>query len=118
MYCYLVSKLAGCERIELPEADERETRAPDSIQFRIREFSPSEMQVFTCRVKESGLPLSAIGVDPENARAFWNWSYLENRSDLPETRASLMNTCDMRLSLSLTTEHLDYIADTILAALR
>ncbi|HTA45615.1 MAG TPA: aminotransferase class I/II-fold pyridoxal phosphate-dependent enzyme [Bryobacteraceae bacterium] len=118
MYGYLTSKLARCSRIELPEEDEREQRIPDSIQFRVRGFSTAEMKQFAEKVRSAGLPLSAIDIDQDNARAFWNWTYLGGPPDLPQTRASLRNVCDMRLAYSLTTDHLDYIADTILDALR
>lgn len=117
MYGYLCSRLSPCESIELPAEDERERRIPDSIQFRIRGFSALRMKRFGELVKAAGLPISLLGLDAGNARAFRNWLYLGNIPDLPETRAALESACDMRLARALTTEHLDYIADTVLAAI-
>jgi perosamine synthetase len=117
MYGYLCSRFSACAGIELPAEDQRERRIPDSIQFRLRGFSALQMRRFGEFVKEAGLPVSLPGLDADNARSFRNWLYLGNIPDLPETRAALESTCDMRLARSLTTEHLDYIADTVIAAI-
>ena len=69
-------------------------------------------------MKQTGLPLSVLGLEQDNARAFWNWLYMGNIPDLPATRAALENTCDMRLVPSLTTVHLDYIAGAVINAIQ
>lgn len=116
-YAYLAGKLSVSERVELPEADKRELRVPDSLQFRLNGLTDSQLASFMKQAKEAGLPLSAFGADRDNARAFWNWNYVPNPPELPETRESIRTTCDMRLCASLTEGHLDYIAETILGAL-
>ncbi len=76
------------------------------------------METFAEYVKKSGLSLSAFGADKNNARSFWNWGYVKNFPKLPITQESLMNTCDMRLPLSLTKEHLNYFAEVVLGAIK
>jgi perosamine synthetase len=51
-----------------------------------------------------------------NARAFWNWQFLGEVPDLPQTRAMLMRACDVRLPTRLTEGELDYIAAAIVDA--
>ncbi|MDP3891110.1 hypothetical protein, partial [Nocardioides sp.] len=99
--------------LELPVQDMRETRAPDSIQFRIRGFWPEQMKRFMQKVRSNGLPLSAFGADEDNARVPWNWQYIGNAPDVPMTKESLANVCDMRLPSTLTNDHLDFAAETI-----
>ncbi len=52
----------------------------------------------------------------DNARAFWNWQFLGEAPDLPQTRAMLMRACDVRLPARLTQAELDFIASALLAA--
>lgn len=117
-YAYLTEKLSVSERIELPVQDKRELRAPDSVQFRLKGFSERQMQRFMEAVRRTNLPLSAFGADEDNARVPWNWQYIKEAPQVPKTRAHLKNACDMRLPSTLTTQHLDFLADTILAAVR
>jgi len=117
-YRYLTEKLRAEPRIELPDEDARELRAPDSIQFRVKHFDLAQMRRFVEAVKKTGIPLSAFGADEENARCPWNWGYLGNVPDVPLTRAYLAGACDMRLPSTLTEEHLDYLANAVLTAIR
>ena len=116
-YTYLTSKLAVSETIQLPFQDKRELRAPDSIQFRLKGFSRDQMTRFMETVRANGLPLSAFGADKDNARVPWNWQYIGNAPEVPMTRVNLANVCDMRLPSTLTKAHLDFVAETVLAAI-
>jgi len=116
-YAYLVAKLSVSKSIELPSQDARELRAPDSIQFRVKGFSPEQMRRFMREVRATGLPLSAFGADEDNARVPWNWQFIGNAPDVPMTKANLANACDMRLPSTLTDAHLDFLAETVLAAI-
>ena len=116
-YAYLTAKFAVSESIELPVQDARELRAPDSLQFRVRDFSPVQMKQFMQEVRAAGLPLSAFGADDDNARVPWNWQYIGNAPDVPMTKSYLANACDMRLPSTLKNAHLDFLAETVLAAI-
>ncbi|MEM8824697.1 MAG: aminotransferase, partial [Pseudomonadota bacterium] len=50
------------------------------------------------------------------ARAFWNWQFLGDTADLPQTRAMLMSACDVRLPARLSLAECDLIADALLGA--
>lgn len=115
-YDYLVKKLSESKFISVPDVDPRETRVPDSIQFRLNGFSAKEINLFGEYAKKAGVPISAFGADKNNARSFWNWKYANKFPELPITRKSLMNACDMRLQHPLTEAHLDYLAEVILGA--
>ena len=117
-YSYLTTALSAEKRIEFPDQYPQELRAPDSVQFRVTGFSQPQMQRFMEAVKRAGLPLSAFGADPENARAPWNWKYLGNVPDVPLTRTHLAGACDMRLPSTLTYAHLDHLANVIHSAIR
>ena len=60
--------------------------------------------------------MQIFGRSADNARAFWNWQFLKDQPDLPQTRAMLMQACDVRLPVRLTQAELDVIADILLNA--
>ncbi len=60
--------------------------------------------------------MQIFGQSTDNARAFWNWQFLDHAWELPQTRAMLMRACDVRLPARLTVAECDAIADVILEA--
>jgi len=117
IYAQLRRALTRTNRIEFPQEFPQETRLPDSIQFRVIGFDPPRLQEFVERVRATGVPLAGFW-EAENARAFYNWRYLGNdMPDLPKTRESLANACDMRLPSMLGDEHVAYLTAAILSAL-
>lgn len=117
-YNYLAGRLAASPRVQLPAEDPRELRAPDSIQFRLVGFNERQMVRVMQLVRDTGLPLSAIGADKDNARVPWNWNYIGAAQEFSETRRHLLGACDIRLPSTLLREHLDYLADAVLGAVR
>ena len=61
--------------------------------------------------------MQVIGLSQDNARAFWNWDFIEPQNGLDQTREILMRTCDVRLPPWLNRKDLDFIADTLLDAI-
>jgi len=115
----LVSKLqVASNLLAFPQTNPREVRVPDSLQFRVPGFGPDQMRTFLAAAKKAGLPLSGIGIDPDNARMFQNWNYLPHHHDMEVTRTILATACDMRLPPDLTEAHLNYAADAIAKAAR
>jgi hypothetical protein len=53
----------------------------------------------------------------DNARAFWNWQFLNDIPELPKTRAMLMRACDVRLPARLTPQDCDMIGEILLNSL-
>lgn len=103
--------------LSVPPALPPEDRAPDSIQFNLVGFdSDARARAFQQAAKDRGVAVQIFGLSEDNARAFWNWQFLGDLPDLPQTRAMLMRACDVRLPVRLTRPELDFIAEALVAA--
>lgn len=103
--------------LAVPEALAPELRAPDSIQFNLKgDWSDAEARRFQTEAKRRGVAVQVFGLSEDNARAFWNWQFLGEAPELPQTRAMLMRACDVRLPTRLTEAELDFIAAALTAA--
>ena len=71
---------------------------------------------FQAAAKARGVSVQVFGLSEGNARAFWNWQFLGEVPELPQTRAMLMRACDVRLPVRLTEGELDYIAAALVDA--
>ncbi|MBA4351136.1 MAG: aminotransferase [Rhodobacter sp.] len=116
---WVAAQLNGSEWMQVPPALPQELRAPDSIQFNLTgDWSDDEARAFQKAAKRRGVSVQVFGLSEGNARAFWNWQFLTDLPELPQTRAMLMRACDVRLPARLTEPELDYIAGAILDAAR
>ena len=113
---YVAAQLKKSVHFTVPEPLPPEQRAPDSIQFNLNDFSPDQARAFMDASKSNGVPTSVFGLSKDNARAFWNWQFLEDIPDLPKTRMMLAKACDVRLPARLTTPELDYVANALIKA--
>lgn len=113
---YVADRLNGSPWLHVPPCLEPETRAPDSIQFSVDNMSEEDTRAFAAAAKERGVSVQVFGLSQDNARAFWNWQFLGDTPDLPQTRAMLMRACDVRLPARLTKPELDFIADALITA--
>lgn len=111
---YVAEKLQSCPWIDVPSSLPEEERAPDSIQFNLTVKTDAEVDAFVEAAKRNGLPVQIFGRSKNNARAFWNWGFMDAVPDLPQTRAMLMRACDLRLPTRLTLEDCDAVADAVL----
>lgn len=103
--------------LAVPDALAPEQRAPDSIQFNLTgEWTDAEARAFQIEAKRRGVSVQVFGLSEDNARAFWNWKFLGEVPDLPQTRAMLMRACDVRLPTRLTEAELDFIAGALVDA--
>ncbi len=103
--------------IEVPPALPPEDRAPDSLQFLLRGFdTDAEARAFQAAAEQRGVSVQVFGLSRDNARAFWNWQFLDDLPELPKTRAMLMRACDLRLPARLSRADLDFIATALLEA--
>ena len=103
--------------LAVPPALPPEERAPDSIQFNLTgDWSDDEALRFQTEAKKRGVSVQVFGLSDGNARAFWNWQFLGEQPDLPQTRAMLVRACDVRLPTRLTEAELDYIANAVVSA--
>ena len=114
---YVAARLNAAPYFDVPAPLAPEQRAPDSIQFNLVGMTEDDIRAFSKSAAEKGVKVQVFGLSEDNARAFWNWQFIEDLPDLPRTRAMLMRACDVRLPVQLTLDEIDAVADVILAAL-
>lgn len=102
--------------LAVPERLGPEERAPDSIQFNLVGMSAAQAESFVAHAGAAGVKVQVFGQSADNARAYWNWQFLEDLPDLPRTRAMLLRACDVRLPARLTLGECDVIAAALTAA--
>jgi dTDP-4-amino-4,6-dideoxygalactose transaminase len=113
----VADQLNRSQHLCVPAALGPEERAPDSIQFNlVGGWSDAEAEAFQIAARARGVSVQVFGLSEGNARAFWNWQFLGEPPELPQTRAMLMRACDVRLPVRLTEDELDYIAAAIVDA--
>ncbi|MEI2685703.1 MAG: aminotransferase class I/II-fold pyridoxal phosphate-dependent enzyme [Cypionkella sp.] len=113
----VAAQLNSSPFLNVPTALPPEQRAPDSIQFNlVGGWTDTEALNFQLEAKKRGVSVQVFGLTEGNARAFWNWEFLGEMADLPQTRAMLMRACDVRLPTRLGTLELDQIATALIAA--
>jgi dTDP-4-amino-4,6-dideoxygalactose transaminase len=113
---YVATRLNTSPHIDVPAPLEPERRAPDSIQFNLVDMDDNDIRAFAAATEARGVKVQVFGLSQDNARAFWNWQFLPEKFELPQTRAMLMKACDVRLPVRLTRDELDIIADILLAS--
>lgn len=113
---HVADRLRQSPWITVPPSLPQEERAPDSLQFSLRDMSDADVDDFVDTAKAMGVSIQVFGRSADNARAFWNWEFLGPAPDLPKTRAMLARACDCRLPARLTLAECDAVADVILSA--
>tara|TARA_R110002096_G_scaffold7102_2_gene31460 strand:+ start:7848 stop:9017 length:1170 start_codon:yes stop_codon:yes gene_type:complete len=113
----LAGMLNAHKNITVPAPLSGEKRAPDSIQFNLKNIDDEQARAFVSECKNRDLGVGIFGLHIENARAFWNWQFLDHIPELPQTKAMLMRACDLRLPARLTVDQVTQIGQTILAAM-
>jgi dTDP-4-amino-4,6-dideoxygalactose transaminase len=113
---HVAARLNTSPWIEVPEKLAPEERAPDSIQFNMVGMSDDDIRAFAEAAARRGVKVQVFGMSADNARAFWNWQFLGEVPELPQTRAMLMKACDTRLPARLTMPELEVIADALIGA--
>lgn len=114
---HVAARLSASRHIHVPAPLEGELRAPDSIQFNLVDMDDTAIREFATAAAAGGVKVQVFGQSTDNARAFWNWRFIPDLPELPQTRAMLMRACDVRLPVQLTPDQLDAVCDVILAAL-
>ncbi len=115
---YVAAKLNASPYINVPAPLAAETRAPDSIQFNMVGLDDDAIRAFAAASAAAGVKVQVFGQSTDNARAFWNWQFIENLPELPQTRKMLMTACDVRLPVQLTPNDLDAVIDVLLGAVQ
>ncbi|SDI35409.1 DegT/DnrJ/EryC1/StrS family aminotransferase [Aliiruegeria lutimaris] len=114
---YVADQLNLSPWLDVPPPLAQELRAPDSIQFNLVDMSDDEVTAFITAAEAAGVKVQVFGKSTDNARAFWNWQFIEGETpELPTTRAMLMRACDVRLPARLKKPELDFIAEALVGA--
>lgn len=114
---YVAARLNHSPFIDVPAPLQGEERAPDSIQFNLTGLDDVTIAAFARAADAAGVKVQVFGQSADNARAFWNWQFIEDLPDLPRTRAMLMRACDVRLPVRLSLNELDAVTDVLLNAI-
>lgn len=113
----VATMLTKSPHIQVPAPLAGEVRAPDSIQFNLQNLNDAQIAAFVADAAAGGVKVQVFGASADNARAFWNWQFIPDLPELPQTRAMLMRACDVRLPVHLPTHTLDAIANVLLDAI-
>ena len=113
---HVAAMLNASPWLRVPEKLTPEERAPDSIQFNLEAMSEDQITAFAAAAAARGVKVQIFGRSTDNARAYWNWQFLDRDWDLPRTRAMLMRACDVRLPARLTPEECSIVAGELVAA--
>ena len=113
---YVAGILNSSPWLNVPEKLAPEDRAPDSIQFNLVGLDNDQILAFQAAANARGVKVQVFGQSTDNARAFWNWQFIPDLPELPQTRAMLMKACDVRLPARLKREELDIIAGALTGA--
>ncbi|MDO6521125.1 aminotransferase class I/II-fold pyridoxal phosphate-dependent enzyme [Shimia thalassica] len=113
---YVADLLNRSPWLQVPEKLGPEDRAPDSIQFNLEGMDNDQILAFQAAANARGIKVQVFGQSSDNARAFWNWQFIEDLPELPRTRAMLMSACDVRLPARLKRDELDVIAGALTGA--
>lgn len=114
----MAEQLNASPHLSVPAALTPEKRAPDSIQFNLVDFNDDEAYALMSETKERGVSMNVFGLQQGNARAFWNWNFLGDTPELPQTKAMLMRACDVRLPAALTSDQVNTLAGVILSSVK
>jgi len=113
---YVADGLNQSTWLDVPPSLAPELRAPDSIQFNLVDFTAEETQAYVAAASADGIAVQVFGTTENNARAFWNWQFIDDQGELSMTREMLMSACDVRLPARLKREELDYITSALTRA--
>ncbi|MEP2892488.1 DegT/DnrJ/EryC1/StrS family aminotransferase [Tateyamaria sp.] len=112
----VANRLEQSPHMQVPSPLPGEIRAPDSIQFNLTGLNDDQVTHFVAKAADAGVKVQVFGASADNARAFWNWQFIPDLPELPQTRAMLMRACDVRLPTHLPTNTLNAVADVLLNA--
>ncbi|MCG8560563.1 MAG: aminotransferase class I/II-fold pyridoxal phosphate-dependent enzyme [Hyphomicrobiales bacterium] len=119
LHAALVKRLRQIDGIRIPKRSKKEHYVASSLQFSLVGMDDPAIARFIEICEEAGVPIKWFGrQEPRGfTSSFADWGYVGGRQELPRTRDVLQGLCDMRIPLSLTTEHCDLIAETVARAL-
>ncbi|WP_051261557.1 DegT/DnrJ/EryC1/StrS family aminotransferase [Desulfovibrio inopinatus] len=116
-YKILYNIIRHSDYIELPETSSTVYKIHDSAQFNLVGLSKEKISRFVELMKMQNIDISVFGIEENNARCYWNWKYIRENHDLPNTKCMLIVACDLKLPLYLEENDMVIIGETILQVL-
>ena len=103
-YSILAQGLGDISGLHLPRRQQHEEFVGSSIQFQARALAPARIPTFVENCATRGVDIKWFGADDPHAftSRFDSWRYLKDIPELPQTRAVLATTCDMRVPLTFS----------------
>lgn len=114
-YSILERGLSAVPGLHLPKRQQHEAFVGSSIQFQARALDVEGIPEFVAHCAERGVDIKWFGADVPHAftSRFDSWRYLGDIPELPQTRAVLAKTCDMRVPLTFTEQDCEDLAAII-----
>jgi len=112
-YAHLAALLSESPHLRVPRSSPKVRPAADNMQLEVRGLGPDQLLRFLALAEAKGIELGIYGLDSDNARCYWNWTFFR-ANDCPRTRALLSRTVDIHLPLWLEKSHLDVVGAVIL----
>jgi perosamine synthetase len=101
--------------INIPDRYDRASTAPDTIQFKLLNFSREDIETLIEVLELEGIKMKYFGSD-KNARFYKNWGFLSSIPDLPKTFEILSSTCEVRLPYLIRLDEFQLMGDIIVQA--
>ena len=114
-YRELEQRLAANPRIQLPHRPAKENYVGSSLQFRIEDLGPEQVQVFIQRCADRGVELKWFGgAEPHGFTSRYDsWRYIDETQHLPRTLELLARTFDLRIPLTFDLDDMRLIGEII-----
>ncbi len=114
-YQALENKLSGNPAIQLSIRPEQETYVGSSLQFRVEDLKPYQIDSFIQNCSSRGVELKWFGGKQPHGftSRYDSWRYLNNQQHLPQTLSILATTFDLRIPLTFEVEDMKLIGEII-----
>jgi len=115
-YRALEAGLRETPGVRVPERHQHETYVGSSFQFQAHGLAGRVPELVAACAKR-GVDIKWFGADTPQAftSRYDSWKYLGDLPDLPQTKAVLATTCDIRVPLTFTVEDCTQIAEIVRA---
>jgi perosamine synthetase len=101
--------------INIPDRYDQASTAPDTIQFKLLNFSREDIETLIGVLGLEGVEMKYFGTD-KNVRFYKNWGFLSSIPDLPKTLEILSSTCEVRLPYIISQDEVQLMGDIIIQA--
>ena len=114
-YHALENRLRQNSQIQLPARSAAETFVGSSLQFRVKDLSPSRVEAFIAGCATRGVELKWFGgTEPQGFTSRYDsWRYIKESQHLPQTLDVLATTFDLRIPLTFSVEDMEKIGSII-----